>query len=147
MECENVRNVLIKKLCDRSKTPTYATIGDAGCDLYSVENYSVMPGEVCLIRTGISIGMKLGMEAQIRPRSGLSVKKKLTIINSPSTIDSKYTGEILVPIFNLGNQVAYINEGERFAQMVFAPVYKANFIEVEELDDTERGSGGFGHTG
>lgn len=147
MSVEEIREIKFKKLHKDAKVPTYAKVGDAGCDLYAIEDYSIRPGEVCLIRTGISIGMQLGMEAQIRPRSGLAVKQKITIINSPSTIDSQYKGEILVPLFNLSGKTAVILKGERFAQMVFTPVYKANFIEVDELGESERGSGGFGHTG
>ena len=147
MECENVKHIKIKTLHNDAKIPTYAKVGDAGCDLYAVEDYSICAGEVCLIRTGISINMPFGTEAQIRPRSGLAAKQKITIINSPATVDAGYRGEILVPLFNLSVKTVVILKGERFAQMIFAPVYKADFIEVKELDDSERGSGGFGHTG
>jgi dUTP pyrophosphatase len=147
MSREKSIEVKFKKLHKKAQAPTYAMVGDSGCDLYAVEDYSIKPMEVCLVRTGVSLEIPLGVEAQIRPRSGLTVKQKITIINSPATIDSAYRGEILVPLFNLSNKIAMILNGERFAQLVFAQVYKANFVEVEELSDSERGSGGFGHTG
>lgn len=145
----NDLKIFFKKLSKNATIPTYARSGDACCDLYTIEDYSIRPGETCLARTGFAIAIPEGFEAQVRPRSGLALKKGLSIPNSPATIDSGYRGEIKVPLINLGNKAIYIKKGDRIAQMKFAATYTGHFLDVgdNELDETTRGSGGFGHTG
>lgn len=130
-------------------TPKYATIGSAGVDLRANLEGSLLlrPMQRALIPTGLYIEIPMCYEAQIRPRSGLSIKKGLTVINAPGTIDSDYRGEIGVPIINLSTEEVVIEPGERIAQMVIAPYDRVEFVEVEELSETERGAGGFGSTG
>ncbi|MCR4818324.1 MAG: dUTP diphosphatase [Fretibacterium sp.] len=127
--------------------PTYATEGSAGADLRASELRVIPPGERALVPTGIRIALPEGYEAQIRPRSGLAIKYGVTLLNSPGTIDSDYRGEIGVIMINLGEEPFVIQPGDRIAQMVFAPVTRAVWDEVETLDETERGEGGFGSTG
>ena len=130
-------------------TPKYATIGSAGVDLRANLEGSLLlrPMQRALIPTGLYIEIPMCYEAQVRPRSGLAVKKGLTVINAPGTIDSDYRGEIGVPIINLSTEDVIIEPGERIAQMVIAPYDRVEFVEVEELSETERGAGGFGSTG
>jgi len=139
--------VKIKKLKDDAVIPTYSKYGDAGCDLYSLEEFILQPGDICLVHTGIAIEIPYGYEGQIRPRSGKAIKEGLTVINTPGTVDAGYRDEIRVGIINLGGLIAYIGKGDRIAQLVFSPVLKADFVEVNELSDSDRGLGGFGHTG
>lgn len=129
--------------------PKYQTEGSAGMDLTANLDspITLQPFERLLVPTGFFISLPIGFEAQVRPRSGLSIKKGLTLINAIGTIDSDYRGEIKVPIVNLSNEVQTIEDGERIAQMVIAKHEIAELIEVETLDETSRGSGGFGHTG
>ena len=129
--------------------PRYMTAGAAGVDLYAAveQDLAIAPGGWALIPTGIAIALPEGYEAQIRPRSGLALKYGLTLLNTPGTIDWDYRGEIKVIVINLGDKEYILHRGERIAQMIFNRVEKAELIEVEELDDTNRGSGGFGHTG
>ncbi len=129
--------------------PSYATAGSAGCDLYAAieKPLVIVPGQRVLVTTGIKICLPLGYEAQIRPRSGLAIKHGITLVNSPGTIDSDYRGTIMVIMINLGQENYTIHRGDRIAQMVIAPVCQANWIQQDELDDTERGDGGFGSTG
>ena len=127
--------------------PEYATPGAAGVDLCSTMYCMIKPGEQALISTGIKIAIPEGYEAQIRPRSGLALDKKITIPNSPGTIDSDYRGEIRVLLKNEGEDPFTLRFGDRIAQMVFVPVVQADFEEVKTLDETQRGSGGFGSTG
>ena len=101
----------------------------------------------CLVPTGLFIALPQGYEAQVRPRSGLAIKKGVTVLNSPGTIDADYRGEVCVILINLSNEPFVINDGERVAQMVIARHEQAQWEEVESLDETERGAGGFGHTG
>ena len=130
-------------------TPKYATIGSAGVDLRANLEGSLLlrPMQRALIPTGLYIEIPMCYEAQVRPRSGLAIKKGLTVINAPGTIDSDYRGEIGVPIINLSTEEVIIEPGERIAQMVIAPYDRVEFVEVEELSETERGAGGFGSTG
>ena len=130
-------------------TPKYATIGSAGVDLRANLEGSLLlrPMQRALIPTGLYIEIPMCYEAQVRPRSGLAIKKGLTVINAPGTIDSDYRGEIGVPIINLSTEEVIIEPGERIAQMVIAPYDRVEFVEVEELSKTERGVGGFGSTG
>ncbi|AIQ18945.1 deoxyuridine 5'-triphosphate nucleotidohydrolase [Paenibacillus sp. FSL H7-0357] len=121
----------------------------SGYDLYaSVDGEVVLaPGERALIPTGISLAMPDGLEAQIRPRSGLALKHGITCLNTPGTIDADYRGEIKVLLINLGQEPFAIARNERIAQMVFQAVPSVNMVEVDELSETQRGAGGFGHTG
>ncbi|HNF48519.1 MAG TPA: dUTP diphosphatase [Chitinophagales bacterium] len=129
--------------------PTYETSGSVGLDLRAHLQEPVMlkPLQRALIPTGLHIELPDGYEAQVRPRSGLALKKGLTVLNSPGTIDSDYRGEIKIIMINLSNETTIINTGERIAQMIIAKVEKAQLKEVDELNETERGEGGFGHTG
>lgn len=129
--------------------PKYQTSGSAGMDLcaFITETITLKPLERILVPTGLFIELPLGHEAQIRPRSGMSIKKGITVINAPGTIDSDYRGEIKIPIVNLSNETQTIEDGERVAQMVIARHETITWAEVGLLGDTERGAGGFGHTG
>ena len=129
--------------------PAYETASSAGMDLRAFIDADVVlkPFERKLISTGLYIELPDGYEAQIRPRSGLAIKSGITVLNSPGTIDADYRGEIKVILINLSNQDFTIKSGERICQMVIAKHEKAEFIEVEEISETERGAGGFGHTG
>lgn len=138
--------VFLKRLHDKAKVPKYKHLGDSGADLFTIENFVIRPEEIYLAKTGVSISINEGIEAQIRPRSGLALKG-LSIVNSPATIDSGYRGELKVPLINLGQKMLSFKKGDRFAQIIFAPVYRANFIEVKNLDNSDRNNGGFGSTG
>ena len=129
--------------------PQYATPLSAGMDLRAnLETPVVLkPLERCLIPTGLSLALPAGYEAQVRPRSGLALKKGITVLNSPGTIDADYRGEIRVILINLSAEEFVIEDGERIAQMVIARHEQAEWEEVEILNETERGAGGFGHTG
>lgn len=129
--------------------PSYATSGSAGADLRAaVEADTVLePGAHALIPTGLKIALPAGHEAQVRPRSGLAAKHALTVVNAPGTIDADYRGEIHVILMNLGAKPFTVERGMRIAQIVVAPVAQASFQEVDRLDDTARGAGGFGSTG
>ena len=144
----NDLRIYFKKLSDKAKIPEYSKCGDACCDLTVIEGYTIKPGDIILARTGFAMAMPEGFEAQIRPRSGLAFKG-LTIVNSPGTVDSGYRGEIKIIFTNLGKTVISIKEGDRVAQMKFAAVYTGNFLDIgdNKLEDTERGSSGFGSTG
>ena len=129
--------------------PQYATPQSAGMDLRAnlEEPVILKPLERRLIPTGLHIALPAGYEAQVRPRSGLALKKGITVLNTPGTIDADYRGEIGVVLINLSQEDFVVNDGERIAQMVIARHENAEFIEVEILDETERGEGGYGHTG
>jgi dUTP pyrophosphatase len=127
--------------------PAYATPASAGVDLYAAEERVLQPGERALIPTGIRIALPVGYEAQVRPRSGLALKHGIILPNSPGTIDADYRGEIQVILQNLGDAPFSVQPGDRIAQMIVAPVSRVAWAEVDALDETERGSGGFGSTG
>ena len=129
--------------------PAYATVQSAGMDLRANidEPIVLKPLERRLIPTGLHIALPAGYEAQVRPRSGLALKKGVTVLNSPGTVDADYRGEVGVLLINLSQEGFVVNDGERIAQMVIARHEQAEFIEVEVLDETERGEGGYGHTG
>ncbi|QWV92227.1 dUTP diphosphatase [Geomonas oryzisoli] len=129
--------------------PCYMTEQAAGVDLHAAleEDFVLHPGERALVPTGLSVEIPPGFEAQVRPRSGLALRHGIALVNSPGTIDADYRGEIGVIVINHGNEPFAIKDGERIAQMVFARCERAEFIEVDELGETERGAGGFGHTG
>lgn len=129
--------------------PTYATVQSAGMDLRAnIEAPQILkPMERKLITTGLYIALPEGYEAQIRPRSGLALKHGITVLNTPGTIDADYRGEIMVLLVNFSDKEFVINDGERIAQMVIAQHEQGQFVEVTQLDETDRGAGGYGHTG
>jgi dUTP pyrophosphatase len=129
--------------------PQYMTGSSAGLDLAAAVSEPVRldPGQIKLIPTGLAIALPDGFEAQIRPRSGMALNKGLTLINAPGTIDADYRGEIGLAVINLGSKPVEINRGDRIAQMVISKVWQARLELVVELESTDRGSGGFGHTG
>jgi dUTP pyrophosphatase len=129
--------------------PAYATPGSSGVDLYAdVEcDEPIAPGEIKLVSCGIYIELPQGYEAEVRPRSGLAIKHGISLVNSPGTIDSDYRGLINLIVINHGKESYVVKRGQRLAQMVIKEVARAEFVEVEELDETERAHGGFGHTG
>lgn len=130
-------------------SPAYQTEGSSGMDIraWLQEPITLQPLERRVIPTGIYMALPLGYEAQIRPRSGLAIKRGLTVINSPGTIDSDYRGEVMIGIVNLSNETQVINDGERIAQMIVSKYETVEWEGVEELDATLRGAGGFGHSG
>jgi dUTP pyrophosphatase len=127
--------------------PTYESAGAAGMDLRAAEDAVLKPGARYLMPTGLAISLPQGFEAQVRPRSGLAVKHGVSVLNTPGTIDSDYRGEIKVPLINHGETEFTIHRGDRIAQMVIAPVIHARVTEVDSLDETARGTGGFGSSG
>lgn len=139
------------KIINKSKhaLPEYATSSSAGMDLRAnIEQPIILkPFERKLVPTGLFIELPVSFEAQIRPRSGLAIKKGITVLNSPGTIDADYRGEICVILINLSQEDFVIEDGERICQMVIAKHEQVDWIQVEVLDETERGAGGFGHTG
>ena len=140
-------NVKIWREANTIKIPEYATPGSSGVDLCSTMYCMIKPGDQALIPTGIKLAIPKGYEAQIRPRSGLALNQKITIPNSPGTIDADYRGEVMVLLKNEGEDPFTLRFGDRIAQMVFVPVARAKFEEVKTLDETKRGAGGFGSTG
>lgn len=139
----------IKKLEHNVSLPQYATEGAAGMDLTAANRYPLefKPFERKLVPTGIIIELPKGYEAQVRPRSGLSIKHGMTLINCIGTIDEDYRGEVCVPMVNLSTEPYIINRGDRIAQMVISPVQKVVTVEVKETSETQRACGGFGSTG
>lgn len=133
----------------KHQLPHYATALSAGLDLCAnlEQAITLKPLERCLVPTGLYIALPAGFEAQVRPRSGLAIKKGITVLNSPGTIDADYRGEICVILVNLSAAPFVIEDGERIAQMVIARHEQAEWMQVEQLDETVRGAGGFGHTG
>ncbi|MFA5556270.1 MAG: dUTP diphosphatase [Flavobacteriaceae bacterium] len=129
--------------------PKYETVASAGMDLRAnlTESITLKPLERVLVKTGLFMELPVGFEAQVRPRSGLALKKGITVLNSPGTIDADYRGEIGVILINLSNEDFIIENGERIAQLVVAKYQQSEFIEVNELSETSRGAGGFGSTG
>tara|TARA_Y100001970_G_C13953968_1_gene709684 strand:+ start:153 stop:593 length:441 start_codon:yes stop_codon:yes gene_type:complete len=144
-----MKKILIKRLSKNVDLPKYETIGSSGMDLSAnlETSINIEPGETALIPTGLSVSIPEDLEIQIRPRSGLASKKKITVLNSPGTIDSDYRGEIKVLLINHGKSIFTIEKGVRIAQMVICPIIKASLEEVEDLESTKRGEGGFGSTG
>ena len=141
--------VLIKRLSKNIELPKYETNGSSGMDLSAnIENQiKVEPGKTSIIPTGISVSIPKNFEIQIRSRSGLAAKSQISVLNSPGTIDADYRGELKVILINSGNKTFVVEKGTRIAQMVLCPIIKAKFKEVDNLEDTDRGSGGFGSTG
>jgi dUTP pyrophosphatase len=147
---ENI-TVKVKRLHDIEgiPLPVYESQGSSGMDIRAAvkEHVSLKPGEIKLIPTGLAVSVPPGYEAQIRPRSGLALHHGIGMVNSPGTIDSDYRGEIGIIMINWGTEPFAIKSGDRIAQMVFSRVYQADLVEVNDLDTTYRGHGGFGHTG
>ena len=141
--------ILIKRLSKTVSIPKYETAGSSGMDLAADidEKIEIKPGETQIIPTGLSVSIPQEFEIQIRPRSGLAAKHQLSVLNTPGTIDADYRGEIKVILINLGKKSFIVEKGLRIAQMVLCPLIKAKLKEVETLDGTTRGSGGFGSTG
>ena len=127
--------------------PSYASPGAAGLDVVAAEDMTLQPGERHAVATGFAIAIPPGYEVQVRPRSGLALKHGITCLNTPGTIDEDYRGEVKVILANLGSEAFEVRRGERIAQLVPAVVNRAAFEEVDSLDDTHRGAGGFGSTG
>jgi len=141
--------VQIKKTRDNAVVPCYMTELAAGLDLFAALDSPqiIQPGQRSLIPTGIAMAIPPGYEGQVRPRSGLALRKGFTLVNSPGTIDADYRGEIGILVINHGQEEVTVSHGDRIAQLVIAPVKRAQLLEVEKLDDTIRNAGGFGHTG
>jgi len=127
--------------------PSYETAGSAGMDVRAAEELTIAPGQRALVGTGLAFAIPQGYEIQVRPRSGLALKKGISIPNTPGTIDSDYRGELKVILLNHGEDDFIIERGDRIAQIVVAPVQRGVLVEVADLDETQRGSGGFGSTG
>lgn len=137
-------DIKIKKLHEDAIIPTYAHASDAGADIYAIEDIDIPPHKTIIVKTGIAVSIPNNYEIQIRPRSGLSSKTNLRIANTPGTIDAGYTGEVGVIMDNIGNLTAHIKKGDKIAQMVPMPVPMINWIEVDELESTDRGTNGYG---
>ena len=141
--------ILIKRLSKEVSLPKYETSGSSGMDLAANidANINIDPGKTAIIPTGLALSIPKGFEVQIRPRSGLAAKQKISVLNTPGTIDADYRGEIKVILINLGQETFKVEKGLRVAQMVVCPVVQAHLKEVDDLSETERGKGGFGSTG
>ena len=137
------------KLKEGALLPEYKTSGSAGADLRALieEPIILKPMQRCLIPTGLSVELPNGIELQVRPRSGLALKHGITVLNTPGTVDSDYRGELAVLLINLGNEDFKIENGDRIAQAVIAQAIQADFVQKDELSNTERGAGGYGSTG
>ena len=136
-----------KKVHPDAVLPSYAHPSDAGMDLRSVDDLTLAPGQRALVHTGLVMLLPPLYEAQVRPRSGLALKNGVTVLNTPGTIDSGYRGEVGVILINLGQAAFDVRKGDKIAQMVIAPVTHPNIEETDVVDETDRGSGGFGSTG
>ena len=140
--------VTVKVRCqDGATLPAYATEGASGLDLRSTAEVTLLPMARALVPTGLFLEMPEGVEAQVRPRSGLALKNGVTVLNTPGTIDSDYRGELKIILINLGSEAFTVKSGDRIAQLVFATVTRADLVAAEELGTTTRGAGGFGSTG
>ena len=141
--------ILIKRLSKNIQLPKYETDGSSGMDLSAniEKEIEIAPGKTSIIPTGLAVSIPKNFEIQIRPRSGLAAKNQISVLNSPGTVDADYRGEIKVILINHGKNVFKIEKGLRIAQMVLCPVIKATLKEVDTLEETKRGTGGFGSTG
>lgn len=139
--------VRVKRLSPDARIPKAAKRGDVAFDLYSMIDYELRPGERFAVPTGIAVEIPMGYEGQVRPRSGLALKEGITVLNTPGTIDNGYRGEVKTIIINHNAESFKITKGMRISQLAIRPVPEVEFIEVDELSDTERGEGGFGSTG
>ncbi|MFN5748772.1 MAG: dUTP diphosphatase [Pseudanabaena sp.] len=138
--------IKFNKLHPDAQIPSYAHVGDAGADVYSVAEVTLQPSDRAAIPTGLAVDIPLGYEIKVRPKSGLALKHGITVLNSPGTVDAGYRGEIQVIVINLGKEVYTFAKGQKIAQLVLKPVIQAQFIEGE-LGTSDRGDGGFGSTG
>jgi len=138
--------IKFQKLHPDAQIPSYAHVGDAGADVYSVAEVTLQPSDHAAIPTGLAVDIPLGYEIQVRPKSGLALKHGITVLNSPGTVDAGYRGEIQVIVINLGKEVYTFAKGQKIAQLVLKPVIQAQYIEGE-LGTSDRGVGGFGSTG
>jgi dUTP pyrophosphatase len=134
-------------LSEGASLPSYATAGAAGMDLRCSEEFELQPMERKLVSTGVRIAVPEGYEGQVRPRSGLAIRHGISMVNSPGTIDSDYRGELRLILINFGSEAVQFNKGDRIGQLVLCPVAKAVLKVVSELEETQRGEGGFGSTG
>jgi len=141
--------ILIKRLSKEVNLPKYETDGSSGLDLAAFidKNIEIKPGKSEIIPTGLAVSIPKNFEIQIRPRSGLAAKNQISVLNTPGTIDADYRGELKVILINLSDKSFTVERGLRIAQMVLCPITKAKLKEVDSLEDTKRGSGGFGSTG
>ena len=139
--------VKFQRINQSAELPTYAHPGDAGMDIRSIEELTMDPGARALVHTGLVMVLPPGYEAQVRPRSGLALKNGITVLNTPGTIDEGYRGEIGVILANFGSEPFKVEKGAKIAQMVIAPCTRAEIVEIDEVDDTVRGTGGFGSSG
>lgn len=144
-----MQNVTIKvvRLHEAAQLPRYEHVDDSGMDLFAIAPHTIQPSETALIPTGLAIEIPMGTEAQVRPRSGLALNHAITLVNTPGTIDAGYRGEIGVIVINHGKQAFEVLKGMKIAQMVIAPVIRAQLEEVSSLSNSVRGRGGFGSTG
>ncbi|MFP6153344.1 dUTP diphosphatase [Helicobacter pylori] len=139
--------IKIQKIHPNALIPKYQTDGSSGFDLHAVEEVTIKPHSVGLVKIGICLSLEVGYELQVRTRSGLALNHQVMVLNSPGTVDNDYRGEIKVILANLSDKDFKVQVGDRIAQGVVQKTYKAEFIECERLDETSRGSGGFGSTG
>jgi len=139
--------IKIKRLSPEAKLPKYEHPDDSGSDIYSLEECNLEPLQRAAIATGIAVEIPVGFEIQVRPKSGLALNHGITVLNTPGTIDAGYRGEIKVILINLGSEAVLITKGQKIAQLVVAPVEKVDFVEVLDLVNSARGTGGFGSTG
>lgn len=139
--------IRIKKIHPEARIPLYVSSGCSGADVFSVVNKDIPAKTFCLVNTGIAMEMPNGVEAQIRPRSGIALKYGITVLNAPGTIDSDYRGEIKIMLVNHSDRLFKVRKGMRIAQMIFSSVERVNFVVTDELKETDRGMGGFGHSG
>lgn len=139
--------VKVKRVNPDAPMPAFAHDGDAGCDLCSMETVEIAPQGTVKVGCGLAMAIPRGFEGTIRPRSGMATKRGISLANTPSTIDSSYRGEIILPLYNIGHETVVVKKGERVAQLLIKVQPEPVFVEVGELDDTERGTGGFGSTG
>lgn len=135
------------RIHDDAILPAYAHPGDSGMDLYSIKDIDISPGDTVKIRTGLRIAVPRGYEAQVRSKSGLALTHKISVADAPSTIDSGYRGEFFVMLRNGGTETYPVKKHQKIAQLVICPVLRAEIVEVEDLDNTQRGENGFGSTG
>ena len=149
MHSQNSIPVAVKRLehFKGLELPAYATDGAAGMDVLAAEDVTLAPGQRHAVATGLAVAIPHGFEIQVRPRSGLAIKHGISVPNTPGTIDSDYRGEVKVILINHGTEEFSIVRGDRIAQLVLAPVTRASWLPVDELDETQRGAGGFGSTG
>lgn len=144
-----ILKIKVKKLRSKAQLPRYMSRHAAGMDVFACPDAEMViePGCRAVVPTGIALAIPVGFEAQVRPRSGLALHRGVTLVNAPGTIDADYRGELGVILINHGRDNFIVSDGDRIAQLVIAPVQMASFEQVEELDETDRNEGGFGHTG